>query len=260
MQASRVNGYNGEWDMSDLMHEILELNAIDRKIVRGKLHLQEVTRAVAAQEKILEDAREKARQIEKTIKDKMFSADKLNMDVRTAQAESAEQEKKIKHVKGQREYRIITDRIRDLKIRVDESESSLIANMTALDTLREELTAAHNSIGEEDLKLTSVRQNAQQEVNAIKTRHAALLEERKAAVNKVIRLDGSAYEAYDLSLKRTKGDPLAEMSMDGICQSCFRRQNSNVVNLVHIGKDPKSCRCQGCGRILHVKAGDQDSE
>lgn len=246
--------------MSDLMREMLDLNSIDKKIVRGKLHLQEVTRAVAAQEKVLEEAREKARRIEQLIKDKMFSADKLNMDVQTAQAESAEQEKKIKHVKGQREYRIITDRIRDLKIRVDEAESSLLSNMTSLDTLREDLTAAHNQIGEEDLKLTTVRQKAQEEVNGIKARHAALLAERSEAVSRVMRLDGSAYEAYDLSLKRTKGDPLAEMSMDGICQSCFRRQNSNVMNLVHIGGDPKSCRCQGCGRILYVKVSESEAE
>lgn len=246
--------------MSDLMRELLELNSIDKKIVRGKLHLQEVTRSVAAQEKTLEEAREKARRIEQTIKDKMFSADRINMEMRTAQAEQAEQEKKIKHVKGQREYRIITDRIKDLKFRVDESESSLLSNMTELDTLRENLAAAHNQIGEEDLKLTSVRQKAQEDVNGIKVRHAALLEERKTAVSKVTRLDGSAYEAYDLSLKRTKGDPLAQMSMDGICQSCFRRQNSNVMNMVHIGNDPKSCRCQGCGRILYVAPAERDKE
>lgn len=246
--------------MSELMRDMLDLNAIDRKIVRGKLHLQEVTRAVAAQERVLEESRENARKIEQTIKDKMFSADRLNMDLSATQAENSEQERKIRSVKGQREYRIVTDKIRDLKIRADELESSLLENMTSLDTLREQLMAAHNKVGEEDLKLTSTRQQAQEEVNGIKARHAALLEERKAAVQKVARQDASAYEAYDLALKRTKGDPIAEMSMDGICQSCFRRQNSNVVNTVHIGEDVKTCRCQGCGRILYVKQGSQDEE
>ncbi len=75
---------------------------------------------------------------------------------------------------------------------------------------------------------------------------------------KVQRMDSSAYQAYDFALKRTKGDPLAEMSPDGICQSCFIRQNSNVVNLVHIGKDVKSCKCHGCGRILFIKAGAEE--
>lgn len=245
--------------MSDLIREMLDLNSIDRKIVRGKLHLQEVTRLVATQEKVVEEAREKARKIEQTIKDKMFSADRLNMDVSTAQAEMADQERKMRNVKNQREFRVITDRIRDLKIRVDDAESSLLGNMTSLDKLRDDLAAAHNAIGEEDLKLTTVRQEAQEEVNGIKAKHATLLEERAAAVKKVQAIDSSAYQAYDMALKRTKGDPLAEMSMDGICQSCFLRQNSNVLNMVHIGKDVKNCRCQGCGRILYVKAGDRES-
>lgn len=238
----------------------MDLNSIDRKIVRGKLRLQEVSRTVTAQEKVLEEAREKARGIEQAIKDKMFSADRLNMDLRTAQAESADQERKMKSVKAQREYRIITDRIRDLKIRVDELESAMLSNMTSLDTLRDGLMTAHNRIGEEDLKLTTVKQQAQEEANGIKARHAALLEERKEAVARVEKIDSSAYFAYDTALKRTKGDPLSEMSMDGICQSCFLRQNSNVVNMVHIGKDIKNCRCQGCGRILYVRSAVADRE
>ncbi|MCD8138827.1 MAG: hypothetical protein LUE17_03450 [Planctomycetaceae bacterium] len=246
--------------MSDLMDRMLDLNYVDRRIVRGKLRLQEVTREVAAQEKRVEEAREAARKIELAIKDKAFSADRMNMEIRTAEAEAADQERKLKNIKNQREFKIVSDRIRDLKIRVDEHESNVLANMTDLDKLREDMAAVYNTIGEEDLKLTSVKQKAQDEINEIRAKHAALLEERKAAVSKVEAVDGSAYHAYDLALKRTKGDPLAEMSMDGICQSCFRRQNTNIINMVHIGEDVKNCKCQGCGRILYVKEKKNEEE
>mgnify|MGYP003623757550 CR=1 FL=1 len=201
----------------------------------------------------------RARGSERTIKDKAVSADRINRDVRTAEAEVADQDKKLKNIKNQREFRIVTDRIRDLKIRVDESESAVLANMSDLDKLREDLAASHTLVGEEDLKLTTVRQKAQEEVNEIKAKHAAMLAESQEAVKKVQALDATAYTAYDLALKRTKGDPLAEMSMDGICQSCFIRQNSNVMNQVHIGKDIKNSRCQGCGRIMYVKEADKEA-
>jgi predicted nucleic acid-binding Zn-ribbon protein len=239
--------------MSELMQAMLDLNAIDRRIVRGKIRLQELTRAVAAQEKAVEDARVVARGFEQAIKEKAFSADRLNMEIRTAEAEAGDQERKLKSIKNQREFRIVTDRIKDLKIRVDEHESAVLNNMSELDALREKMAAAHTKVGEEDLKLTTARQTAQEEVNGIKAKHAALLEERQAAVLRVQHMDASAYQAYDLALKRTKGDPIAEMTADGICQSCFIRQNSNVVNLVHIGNDVKNCRCHGCGRILYIK-------
>ena len=247
--------------MSELMREMLELNRIDRRIVRGKLRLQEVTREVLSQEKKLEEAREESRRIEQAIKDKVFSADRLNLEIRAAEAEAGDQERKLKAIKNQREFRIVSDRIKDLKIRVDENESSMLAGMEELDRLREKMTECHDRIGEEDLKLTSVRQKVQEEINEIKANHAALLAERTAAVKKVEAIDPSVYQAYDLALKRTKGDPIAEMSADGICQSCFRRQNSNVMNIVHIGADVKNCRCQGCGRIMFMKEGElEDGE
>ncbi len=241
--------------MTELMESILNLNSIDAGIVRGKLRLQELTRDIADQEKKVEQAREKARKIENAIKETAFSTDRLNMEIRTAEAEAGEQEKKLKGIKNQKEFRIISDRIKDLKIQVDENESAAIAGMEQLDKLREEVNAAHAQIGEEDLKLTSVRQKAQEEAQELKARHQALLEQRKVAVKKVEALDAPAMQAYDLALKRTKGDPVAIMTPDGICQSCFQRQNSNVTNIVHIGADVKNSRCQGCGRIMYVKDG-----
>jgi predicted nucleic acid-binding Zn-ribbon protein len=246
--------------MSELMQAMLDLNAVDRRIVRGKIRMQEVKSEVAAQEKAVEDARAAARAVEQAIKDKAFAADRLNMEIRTAEAEAGDQERKLKSIKNQREFRIVTDRIKDLKIRVDEHESAVLGNMSELDQLREKMAEAHTRVGEEDLKLTTVRQKAQEEANGIKAKHAALLAERETAVVTLQRMDASAYQAYDFALKRTKGDPLAEMTADGICQSCFIRQNSNVVNLVHVGKDVKSCRCHGCGRILHIKPGADGRE
>lgn len=245
--------------MADLMRAMLDLYDIDRKIMRGKDRLGVVTRAVHAQEKNIEEAREKARTVEKALKDKAFATDRLNMDMRAAEAEVGDQERKLKNIKNQKEYRIVTDRIKELKIKVDENESAVLAGMEEMERLQERMNACHQTVGEEELKLVSIKQKAHDEAEGIKARHAELVASRKAAVKTVEEIDGTAYQAYDLALKRTKGDPLAEMSMDGICQSCFRRQNSNVLNIVHIGKDVKNCRCQGCGRILYVKDSEKET-
>ncbi|MDR1535148.1 MAG: hypothetical protein LBU64_08650 [Planctomycetota bacterium] len=245
---------------SEVTREIMALNQVDLRLVRGKLRLQELARSLAVQEKAVEAARQQARTAELAVKENILQADRLNMEIRAAEAEAGEQERKLKAIKNQREFRIVTDRIKDLKIRVDENESQLLAGMEELDRLRERVTECRNRIGEEDLKLTSLRQSAQEESVRIKEGHAGLVEERERAMARVNSLDSTAYQAYDLALKRTKGDPLAEMSPDGICQSCFRRQNSNVVNIVLIGRDIKNCRCQGCGRILYARETQGDGE
>lgn len=236
-----------------LMKQIRELNLVDRRIVHGKLRLQELTAEVQTQDKKIEALRGQARGLEEDIKQKLLNADRLNMEIRAAGAETAEQEKKLKNIKNQREFRIVNDRIKDLKIRVDENESQVLSDMEEIEKLREKIAKCYEEIGNEELRLTTIRQKAHEEAVTIREKHAALLEERKAAVAGVEDIDPSAYQAYDLALKRTKGDPLAEMSADGICQSCFRRLNTNVINIVTIGHDVKNCRCQGCGRILYVK-------
>ena len=241
--------------MTELMREMLSLNMVDRKIIAGKTRLGELAKEVAAQEKRIEEAREKARKVEAATKEKVFATDRINMDVRAAEAEVGEQEQKLKNIKNQREFRIVSDRIKELKIMVDENESAVLAGMEELDVLRERLTACHAVIGEEELKLISVRQKAREETETIKARHAELIMERQSAMQRVEAIDASACQAYDHALKRTKGDSMGEMTMDGICQACFRRQNTSVMNIVHIGKDIKNCRCQGCGRILYVKNG-----
>lgn len=239
--------------MNELTKKMLDLNAVDRRILAGKADLAILSKTIAAQEKRIADARDKSRTIEVATKDRAFSTDRINMEVRTAEQEMVEQEKKLKNIKNQREFRIVSDRIKELKILIDENESMVIAGMEELDSLREQMTACHQAIGEEELKLTSIREEAHEAALRIKQRHAELVAERQAAVKLVEEIDPTAYQAYDHALKRTKGDPMAEMSMDGICRACFRRQNSSVMNIVHIGKDIKNCRCQGCGRILYVK-------
>jgi predicted nucleic acid-binding Zn-ribbon protein len=245
---------------NELVRAIIALNQVDRRIIQGKLRVQELDRTAAAREKAVEAARELAHQAEAGVRENIQAADRLNMEIRTAEAEVGDQEKKLKSIKSQREFRIVTDRIKDLKIQMDENESQVLVSMEELDRLREKVTEYRNRIGEEELMLMSARQQAKEELAEIKAKHAELLAERKEAVSRVEALDSAAYQAYDMALKRTKGDPLAEMSHDGICQACFRRLNSNVANIVHIGKDIKNCRCQGCGRILYTGETDKDGE
>ncbi len=249
-----------ELSMSDIMNAIRNLFSVDRRILAGKGRIGELNKAISAQEQKIENLRDQSRKFEKAIKDKAFATDKFNMEIRTAEAEVGDQERKLKNIKNQREFRIVSDRIKELKILIDDRESAVISGMEELDRLRDEMNACHSSIGEEELKLTSIKQEAQEEANKIKQRHAELVAEREAAVQNVQSLDPSAYYAYDEALKRTKGDPLSEMTLDGICQACFRRQNSNVMNIVHIGKDIKNCRCQGCGRIMFNKKEEAKGE
>ncbi|MDR2391835.1 MAG: hypothetical protein LBE84_09185 [Planctomycetota bacterium] len=243
---------------NELVRTIIDLNQVDNRIIRGKLRVQELNQATVAQEKAVEAARESARQAEAKVRENIQVADRLNMELLTAGAEVNDQEKKLSDIKTQREFRIVTDRVRELKIQIDENESQMLESMEELDRLREKVTEYRNRINEEELKLESVRKQAKGELPEIKARHAELLAKRKEAVKRVEALDSAAYQAYDMALRRTKGDPLAKMSPDGICQACFRRLNSNVANIVHIGKDIKNCRCQGCGRILYVGETDMD--
>ncbi|MDR3210548.1 MAG: hypothetical protein LBU79_01375, partial [Planctomycetota bacterium] len=149
--------------MQEVTRDMLGLYEVDRSIMDGKARLMRLQKKVTEQEKVVERARERAREIEGAIRDKAFATDALNLELRNAESEVVDQERRIKEIKNQREYRIISDRIKELKILADDRESAVISGMEELDRLRDAINQGHREIGEEELKLIQFRQETTEE-------------------------------------------------------------------------------------------------
>lgn len=245
--------------MSEVMTHMRILYRIDRNLIRlkrimiaGKEELalidKEIARAEAAQ-KSAEDA----------IRELTLELDRVQLDARTAEAELSDQDRKLKTVKNTVEYRIVTDRVKELRRRIDEAENSLLAGMDSLDRGKARLTEAQAKTAELRVQREKKAEDAARGLTAIKNEQKDLKRRRDLAIEKIRSIDEHAFSLYDDALRRTKGDALGTLE-GGVCQSCFMRQNPAVINAVLVGNDLRTARCGGCGRILSPADCDLNAE
>ncbi|MBN2713418.1 MAG: hypothetical protein JXR97_13440 [Planctomycetes bacterium] len=239
--------------MSTAMQELLNLFEIDSQLVQLKKRLDAGPQEIQEEENKIAAAREERRKAESIIKEKASELDNCNLDIRTAEAEIDDQQEKLKGIKNNKEYKIVTTRIKDLKQLINDKETLSLQHMEELEQLRNSLKEKLESVTEAEKKIEELKLEVQKETDEIKVLGKALKEKREPQVKKVDAIDPNAMEAYRLSLRRGQGIAMAEMK-NAICQSCFRKANANIENVVITGTDIKKCICAGCGRILYAKS------
>jgi len=238
--------------MSSVIKELLALSEIDMQLVAYKRRFEAGPEELRQQKQAAESMREARREIEGTIKQKIDEVNQANLDMRTAEAEVEDQERKLKAIKNNKEYKIVTERIKALKQTVSDLENRALAVMEELDTLRATHKARQDEIVVHEQKQEETVREVEAEAKEIRDQVEVLKGQRQSQIERVQALDPDAMAVYSLALRRAGGDAMAEMR-EGVCQTCFRRQTSNVENLVLVGREIKKCICAGCGRILIVK-------
>ena len=240
--------------MSELMDRLRLLHRIDQKLIRLKKRLVAAREETGLLEKQLAGAAEVQKKAEEAIRRQAVEMDRFQLDARTAEAELADQDRKLKIVKNNVEYAIVTDRIRELRRRIDESETTLLQSMDSMDRQKAELLASQGAVADLQRRQKELVEGNEADAASIRSEQQDLAQRRKLAVEEIRSTDEHAYSLYDDALRRNHGDALAELK-DGVCQACFMRQNAAVINATLVGRDLRTARCGGCGRILRAPAG-----
>lgn len=229
---------------------LLDLARVDEELIRLGKRLKAGPEEIAAREAELDAARAARREAEAAILAKTTEVDQTNLDLRTCEADIAEAEEQLHGIKNNKEYRILTDRIRDMKQSINEMETSAITLMDELDGMRADLREKQAAVAAAEEQLASLRDEVEEEGTEIRRQAQTLRTERDARAEEVKAADINALEQYEQALRRGRGLAMAEM-VDGICQACFRKLSPNAENTVLVGKDLKQSRCAGCGRLLY---------
>lgn len=237
--------------MNDVIRAILALAEMDRELLRLSKRLKAGPEELRRQQEKQEAARAKRMEAEKAIQEKLMAVDRCALDLRTLEGELNDLQEKLLIIKNNKEYRILTDRIKHLKQAISEKESEELEAMEEVDRLRENLKEKTAALAAEEQALAKLEEELKKEAESIRAQAAELKQRREEQRALLARLDERAVEIYEDALRRGKGEAIARM-VDGICQSCFRRQSPNVENIVLVGRDLKQCRCASCGKILFV--------
>lgn len=245
--GAESGGAGGDRTPLQMLHELAR---VDEELIRLGKRLKAGPEEVLQQEAKLDAARVARREAEVAIREKTAQVDQMNLDLRTYEADIAEAEEQLHGIKNNKEYRILTDRIRDMKQAVSDRETDAIGLMDELDGMRTALRETQQAVATEEETLTALRTEVEHEAAGIRARAQELRTDREARAAAVKNADINAMEVYEQALRRTRGAAMAEM-VDGICQACFRKLSPNVENAILVGKDLKQSRCAGCGRLLY---------
>jgi len=237
--------------MSQLKKTLLGLYQIDTELVALKRLMNAGPEEIRMQEQQVAAAREARKNIETVIKEKAAAVDNSNLDIRSAETEVEEQEQKLHQIKNNKEYKIVTERIKELKQKVTEQENLALQAMEEMERLRQELKTKQEEMAATETKLEEIRLEVEQENAKSMIRVHQLKSQRDIQVKELEELDPAIREIYSMALRRGEGDAMAKME-NGVCQKCFRKQSPNIESIVKVGRQLKKCTCAGCGRLLYI--------
>lgn len=235
--------------MEPILGEVLKLAEIDKQLVALKKRLDGGPRELARQRTAVEAAKAERGEVEKRIREAMTEVDQCSLDLKTYEAELADQEEKLSICKNNKEYKILTDRIKTLKQAISDLETKELTVMESLDAMRAELKGKTEAMQAAEAKVAGLEGEIGQEAEGIKLEQKGLAKQRHAQAKVIEGMDEDLMKVYNRALARGKGEALAEFK-DGNCQACYRKASPQLRNTVAVGKDLANCLCGGCGRIL----------
>lgn len=235
--------------MSTIRDELLALYAIDQKLLQIKAHLQTGPEECKRLRQEVEAAKAAKRDVETRVRETASGVDRLNLEAKEAEDEIAQQQDKLHAIKNTKEYRIVTERIKNLKQQIADVEERELDLMERLDSLRLSLKEKQEALAAAEAACEEKEASIERMGQTVKGDQRALVAERTAQIARIDVAVPEAMPLYSQALRRGKGKALAILR-NGACQECFQRQSPNVTNLVLLGTQLAKCVCPGCGRLL----------
>ncbi len=238
--------------MAKILDELKKLGVIDTTLVRLKKVLDSAPGELTGQKEMVEQAKGAKEEVEKAVRECATEVDRINLDVKAAENEIVDLERKISIVKNNKEYQIVTERIGELKKVIGESEERGLALMEKLDSLRSDLEQKNNDLEAQKQALVDKEKSVEEDAQEIRGRQQELAAKRREQIAVLQELDAEVLPVYSTAMKKGRGQGLAELK-GGACQGCFQKMQPNIISNVLSGAAIDKIRCPGCGRILYTE-------
>ncbi len=235
--------------------KLLELAEIDGKLVTLKRRIEAGPKEVELQQQHCDAVKAARSEVQEACMRCASQIDMLGLDVKSLESETRELDQKIGIVKNSKEYKIITERIKDVKKSIGDNEQRELELMDELDGLKKTLDEKNSQLETEEFKLEEVKNANALDAKEIKAQQIALVKQRKAKIAEVIAQDQEAMELYNKALTRGRGHAVAELK-NSACQRCYRKVSPSVENQVIAHTVLDKIVCPSCGRLLYIAQED----
>ena len=229
---------------------LMKLAAIDDEAYTRTEEIQNRPKALDDAEKQLKALQKETVLFSGDIKRVQAEAHTAEVDVKGVEEEIINYSVKLNTIKTNEEYRLITEKIKELKNRKSDIEERAIEFLTEADAFKEQLEEQRKKIEDEQTRIHDLRKEVEETVARLKGEVADLQSEREKLLPEI---GPEHLEKYERVRHKLGFGALASIR-NGICSGCHMSVRPNTISLVMGGK---IMTCQYCNRVLFMGKDDE---
>ncbi len=239
--------------MGATLEALHRLQEVERQIAEVRQKIERKRRAVKAQERRLAEFDANIRNKEAALRTDQMEADRLNLDVKAAEAQIAKLRLALNAAKTNKEYSAVLTQLNTTKADNSKIEEKALTLMNQVEAKSRELNTLREERAAEAAKLKELEAACRQVEDATRATLERLAQDRALAEEHV---PAQALDAFNRIARKNDGEALAGVIRthpkreEYACESCNMTVTLEQVNAILSRDDPVLCNTCGC--ILYV--------
>jgi len=236
----------------DALHRLQE---VELQIAEIQQQIGRRQRTVKKQAKRVADLEAAISTQESALRTDQMEADRLDLDIKSREAEIAKLRQALNTAKTNKDYSAILTQLNTYKANNSKIEERVLSIFMQLEAKRKEIAAIREQRDNETARLEEQRAAARKVEEASKDRLARLDQERSTAA---VPIPGAALTVFNRAAKKNEGEAMALVSRthpkrgEYACEGCNMSVTLEQVNVI-LSRD-EAILCNSCGRILYLNS------
>ena len=245
--------------MAKMLAALLQVQSIERQLahVRGRLRTRK--NAVASQQRKIDSLSADWKVLHDKGVTRRKDADRLELDLRTREAEVSKYRAALNTTKTNKDYAVILTQINTLKADNSKLEEQILKIMQELDLNKVDADKVQVQVQAEQARLAEIDKVSGDEIKRLTVMMDDLSAKRAEAAKAV---SPEYLAAFDRIANNHDGDAMAAIEVhskrpphDFVCGGCFMQLNAEHVNALRTRDEIRTC--DNCGRILYLETEGQ---
>ena len=232
--------------MDDALKELLALRDIDEKMVRIRKNLKDKPARLGSQKREVDTAEQGLAGVRDQVKQLQQIVDRKNVALRAAEDDVNKLSIQLNALKTNEEYQTMQRQIEAKKGEISGIEDEVLESMEVVEKAKIDLPGREAKLKQERQLLAGKEEDLTAELDTMRKQMEDLEAEWQAKSEAVDSQALARYETLRSSLGHTA---LVAVSPEGICQGCYTKVTSNVLNTAVAGR---SIDCNNCHRLIYL--------
>jgi len=232
--------------MTETLSELLRLQELDEKIMKGEKRLEVIPREILKLEKALESEKTRQREVQEQLKKTKVKRQEVEGKIEHLELTLRKYQNQVLEVKTNEGYTALLHEIEGVKGNIREYEEDVLELMESVEGLEAELAKVQLELKqaeENHLEMTQslINEKALIETDIEDVRHTRGVLSGQLEINTLAR-----YERVRSAIPEL---PIAQVVNGGFCGGCFAQ--ITLQRQAEIRKSEELMSCESCGRIVY---------